>query len=288
MDTEKCRALLTAIERQSLSDAAEELGYTPSGMSRMMVSLEDEFGFRLLERSRKGVTATRECEQILPDIRAFVRNGDLLTQKSSEITGAIRGEVVVGTAYNAYYPHLAAIIREFGNRYPDVRIAIQEGRSSVLMRGVEQHQVDFAVISRREGRCEWIPLYDDEMIMWVPPDHPLADADSYPIRRAEEDPYILLYNGKETDSAAVFQKYDIHPNQKYQTQDTYAAYAMVAAGLGVTLMNGIFRNVWSGEVCSLKLRPEVRIPLGIAVPVREEISPAARRFRDFALERLRK
>ena len=35
MDTEKCRALLCTIETGSLSAAAERLGYTPSGISRM-------------------------------------------------------------------------------------------------------------------------------------------------------------------------------------------------------------------------------------------------------------
>ena len=52
MDTAKCAALLLAVELGSLSAAAERLGYTVSGMSRMILSLEDELGFRLLNRSR--------------------------------------------------------------------------------------------------------------------------------------------------------------------------------------------------------------------------------------------
>ena len=39
MDTEKCRALLCTIETGRLSAAAEQLGYTPSGVSRMMAAL---------------------------------------------------------------------------------------------------------------------------------------------------------------------------------------------------------------------------------------------------------
>lgn len=45
MDTEKCRVLLTVLHERSLSAAAEALGYTPSGISRLVDSLERETGF---------------------------------------------------------------------------------------------------------------------------------------------------------------------------------------------------------------------------------------------------
>ena len=55
MDTEKCRVLLTVLHERSLSAAAEALGYTPSGVSRLVDSLERETGFPLLHRGRGGV-----------------------------------------------------------------------------------------------------------------------------------------------------------------------------------------------------------------------------------------
>ena len=54
MDTEKCRVLLTVLHERSLSAAAEALGYTPSGVSRLVDSLERETGFPLLHRGRAG------------------------------------------------------------------------------------------------------------------------------------------------------------------------------------------------------------------------------------------
>ena len=42
MDTEKCAALLCVLERGSITAAAEDLGYTVSGVSRMMAALEAE------------------------------------------------------------------------------------------------------------------------------------------------------------------------------------------------------------------------------------------------------
>ncbi|WP_417081700.1 LysR family transcriptional regulator, partial [Mobilibacterium timonense] len=51
MDTRKVRALIAVVESGNMTAAAEELGYTPSGMSRMMDTLEKELGISLLIRS---------------------------------------------------------------------------------------------------------------------------------------------------------------------------------------------------------------------------------------------
>ena len=44
MDTQKYHALLRAIELGSFSAAAEELGYTPSGIRQMAEAVEREMG----------------------------------------------------------------------------------------------------------------------------------------------------------------------------------------------------------------------------------------------------
>ena len=55
METEKCRTLLYALELGSITAAADYLGYSTSGVSRMLAALEEETGFPLLRRSHNGV-----------------------------------------------------------------------------------------------------------------------------------------------------------------------------------------------------------------------------------------
>lgn len=51
MDSIKCQALLLAIQYGSLTAAGKELGYTQSGMTRMIRSLEKEIGFPQIGRA---------------------------------------------------------------------------------------------------------------------------------------------------------------------------------------------------------------------------------------------
>ena len=53
MDTSRYQAFLSAAETGSIKNAAEELGYTPSGVSQLIKALEEELGFTLLYRSKK-------------------------------------------------------------------------------------------------------------------------------------------------------------------------------------------------------------------------------------------
>ena len=59
MESKKLEALLMAVDLGSFTKAAEVLGYTQSGLTHMMNSLEKEVGFTLLERGRSGVNASR-------------------------------------------------------------------------------------------------------------------------------------------------------------------------------------------------------------------------------------
>ena len=85
MDLEKWTVLLRALDRGSLSAAAEELGYTPSGVSRAVASLEEELGVPLLARLHRGVAPTRECQALLPMAREMVHLSSLLAQRSDEL-----------------------------------------------------------------------------------------------------------------------------------------------------------------------------------------------------------
>lgn len=284
MDSEKCRVLLYALEKGNLSQAAEDLGYTPSGLSRMMAALEKELGLSLLVRGRSGVAPTRACSELLPALRELVRTGEKVQLKAAELTGVLRGEVQVATAYSVFYKPLADLVRSFSRLYPGVKVGVREGRSSLLMRDIQEQRLDFAIISQRPGDCEWLPLFEDEMVAWLPPDHTSAKAKRYPLKELESDLYIQFYPGEETDAALTCRKHDVTPNLRYTVSDSFAAYEMVEAGLGVALQNGLFDGLWTGDVVSRPLTPAVKVEIGVAVPERDVISPAARRFRDFAVE----
>lgn len=287
MDTGKCEALLTVLEKGSLAAAAEDLGYTTSGISRMMLSLESELGFPLLVRSKAGVTPTEDCAEMLPTLTQLARLGETCDQQASLIRGVEVGRVRVGCAYRSFYVPLARIVKDFEAAHPGVEVQMTFRNSTPLVRGLERGEMDLAVISLREGNFDWAPLLDDPMVALVPADHPLAGAACYPIERFAEDPFIELYPDEESDNSRTLAACGVHPNGKNTVRELRDARELVAIGLGVTMINSIYTQWEDDRVRTLPLEPEVNVSIGVATVRRELSSPAASSFAEFALPRLR-
>lgn len=284
MDLAKYEALLCAIDCGSISAAAEKLKYTPSGVSRMVAALEEEAGFRLLLRERSGVRPTAECERMLPAIRQLIHSGEACRQLSAQIRGLDTGSVTIGTAYSAYYMWLAAMTSEFHERYPGIQVQFISGYSTGLLEKLNRRELDLCFISRRDGKHEWIRICDDPMTGWVPEGHPLASAEALPVSAFAAEPCIETFPDTDIDNAHIFERCGVKPNIRFSTVDSYATYAMVEAGLGISMNNHLNGLARSGRVRILPLDPPQLIEIGIAHL--SDASPAAQTFLDFLTPRL--
>lgn len=285
MDTEKCRVLLMVLEKGNLTSAANVLGYTTSGISRMMASLEEETNLKLLHRGKNGVSPTVACERMLPIIRELARLGNAFHDTAAAINGLMVGHIQIGTAYGRYYGIMAQLIADFSKEYPNIKIGIIEGNSSQLAMAVSKHEADFCIISQRDGHFDWEPLFDDAMRVWLPANHPMVNEPYYALGNLARDSFIEFFPNEVSDNLLIFQRYHIHPNTKFTVRGMVAAYEMVRAGLGVTLVNALYDFPETSEIITKPTSPHITMPIGIAISHHEEISPAAAAFRDFALPR---
>ncbi len=278
MDTEKCRTLLRVLELGSISAAAEDLGYTPSGISKMMASMESELGFTLLMRSREGVHPTRECEHMLPLFRRLSDDYVIVRETADSLLGMESGNIYVGTPYPAFFRTLSQLISDFCRQYPGVQVGIIEGMSSELAEKVEDRKADFCIISKREGDFEWMTLTNDPFVTIVSSDHPLNKKGSVSRDDLSREPFIMMHPDARSDCSIYLEQNGITPDVRFSCSDTLAAYHLVESGLGITLDNQIFTSQFSGNVTVLPLDPPFEIPIGIAMPKLEQCSPAAARF----------
>jgi len=277
MDTEKIRALLKALETGNLGEAADRLGYTHSGMSRMMASLEEETGVRLLNRSRRGVSPTTECEELLPAMRGLVQTDEQYRQIAANLKGLQTGTVRIGNAFYFMQNVLAKTAKEFSGRYPGIKIELIDAYSSELAEMLERGNLDICIISRRDVECDWRPLVDDVMVAWLPEDYKL-NRKTYPAEKFAEDDFIEILGEGELDNMKALHSLGIEPNIKYSVRTDQSAYAMVAAGLGVTLTNGIYAKYVTSGIRNVRMDPPCHVEIGIAATPKQLRSLAADKF----------
>ena len=284
MQLERWRELMVVLECKSLTAAAQKLGYTLSAMSRSIAALEEELGFNLLYRSKKGVTPTKECEQILPYVRELLFAANKVSQSAASIRGGEEGEIAIGTAYIHYYRWLTTITSEFHRLHPGVQFKIYNGTSSEFIQKLNEHTIDFCLISEREGEHSWYPICEDKLIALLPVNHKLAKKKVIPLKEFLKYPYIATCPGLDIDSGRFFRKQGVTPDMQFSTMDIQATYAMVDAGMGISITNEI-NSITSYEgICHRDIKPTQVIEIGLACL--KELSPVAQMFLEYVKDRL--
>ena len=137
MSLVKYEILLNVLHYGSITAAAEQMGYTQSGVSHMLNSLEDEFGVKLITRNKKGVHLTSSGEILLPYIKNVILENDALIQAISEVNDVLRGHLTIGsftTVASHYLPHL---IRDFNKVYPNVTFKLKNGTYGEIEHWIE-------------------------------------------------------------------------------------------------------------------------------------------------------
>jgi DNA-binding transcriptional LysR family regulator len=280
MDATKCEALIAAVEGGSFTTAARQLGYTQSGVTRMVASLESELGFSLCVRTKQGVRLTENGRRMLPHLRELVRAQRVAEESGAEIRGVLSGALTVGSYYSISAIWMPTVLNAFEKDYPGIDVAIREGGNTEMGQWLNSRAVDlcFCAQPSKGTYCDWIPLYQDEMVMWLPEGHPYATAKSYPIHNLEHEAFIHTLANHDTDQDRLIREEGLRVQDRYTTTDGFTTYNMVEAGLGVSFNQRLISKRWNGRVAEVPFEQPRRISLGIAVPSLAEASPAAQRF----------
>lgn len=305
MDTLKYEALLASIEGGSFSAAAKQLGYTPSGITRMVDALEAETGFAIVRRSRTGITLTKNGERLLPSIHEIVRLSKQVSQIASEINGIITGDVTIGTYYSIAAHWLPDVIRAFQDEHPGVHINMREAGNKDLIESLRSHRFDCAILGKREFEGDWIPLASSQQVIWIPSDWPQAQLEAFPLQDLDGLPFIMPLPGSDNDIELILAQHGIRPDVRFTVNDGYTAWRMVAAGLGASMNDELMASEWEHvngaqseqtlreaarntlpasprkHVCVMKLDPPQPIEIGIAIPSMADASPAVRKFIEY-------
>lgn len=282
MNVDKCRIFLQVVEAGSLTAAAQQLGYTQSGVSHAVNSLEAEFGFPLLVRRKNGVTLTDEGKRLLPDMREVVRSSERLRQTAAAISGVTSGLLRVGTFSSVAVQWIPSLLKDFRQQYPMVELELYNGSYTQLAARIAGKRLDCAFASQAvQGEHSFVPLYRDPLVLLLPPGHPLADRQRLPLSALGGEPLILPGEGADYDIGALLRRADLLQNVRYALNDDFAALALVEHGLGCCIMPSLLLQNQTYRCATVALEPAQARTIGLLFPAGAGLSPACRAFLQF-------
>lgn len=279
----KLQAYIAAVRFGSLTKAAKALDYTQPSISHMIHSLENDYGFSLLIRSKSGVKPTDNGKELLPIMQDLVSRYEHLSETVHAIHGLDVGAIRIG-AYTSVCVHwIPALLMAFHEKYPSIKIHLFEGNSKEIHHWLEDGQIDFAISTiQKADEFHFIPLHEDQMMAILPHTHPLAKTTAIPLSIFANEPCIIPYEDTHKDVQRIFKIEKVVPLVAYQIRGDEAIIAMVKKGLGISLLSELLVRDHTTDMVSIPLQPKQVRTIGITS--KEDIknlSPASRKFIPF-------
>lgn len=274
--------LLTSIDNGSLTAAGELLGYTQSSMTQMVKAFEDEVGFPLLIKTKRGVEPTEECKALLPSMRSILLQEEKIYQEIDSIRGIHKGKIRIGTFVSTSTSWLPQLLAYFQANYPDVVFEVEESGQDEMLREIQNGSLDIALMSQPEtDTVDFIPLLEDPLMVVFSEKHNLDSYDFVPVKELAKHPMILTYQSYDRDVQKIFDDAGFAPDVKYYFKDDFAVLTTVQYGLGIAVLPELIIDKFPGNYDCRMLDPEAYRTLGIGIRSEKEAGPLARFVIDF-------
>lgn len=177
MEIRQLRAFSAIAETHTFTAAAQRVHVTQAAISMQIRQLEQEVGMPLFIRTPRRVVLTEAGERLLERARAILREHDAALAELSELAGAERGRLRIGSASAMVSADpLPRILKELRRRHPQAEISVISGTSEALVKQILTGELDVAFVSLPVGArgVETEVLNQDELIAIASPRHPLA------------------------------------------------------------------------------------------------------------------
>lgn len=177
MDTQLLQAFASVAEGGSFSIAAEQLHLTQPAVSKRIALLESQLDCRLFDRVGRQITLTEAGRALLPHAQSVLQEIRSAKRHIQDLRGGVTGVLTMGISHHLGLHRLPPILKKFTHDYPDVRLDIdfldsEEAYERVLLGEVEMGVITLA--PEAKPSLDQIPLWRDELVITVAPDHPLA------------------------------------------------------------------------------------------------------------------
>jgi DNA-binding transcriptional LysR family regulator len=284
MTLEDLRVLTTVAAERSFSKAARKLDRTQPAVSQAVRRLETASGERLFDRSSRDGTLTDAGVLLLDYATRMLRLSDEAAAAVAGLRDLRTGRVFIGAnegAVHAVLPLAAAFHRD----HPDVVVDVRRVHARQLSQEVLLRAVDFGVLTFEPPDADLASLVigDDELVLLVPPGHPLAGRRQVTMEEVGQQP-VIAHNDPSPARDQVLRLYEEKHaplNIRMSLPSLDGIKRAVLMGLGVAILP---RRCAQSELAQKQLVavrvPDLRSPREIRLVYRRagDLSHAARAF----------
>ncbi|EKM0527477.1 HTH-type transcriptional regulator Cbl [Cronobacter turicensis] len=243
MNFQQLKIIREAARRDfNLTEVANMLYTSQSGVSRHIRELEEELGIEIFIRRGKRLLGMTEpgkallviAERILNEASNVRRLADLFTNDAS-------GVLTIATTHTQARYSLPSVIKTFRSLFPEVRLELIQGTPQEIESLLQSGTADIGIASERLSADPGLvayPWFRWHHSLLVPKDHPLTQASPLTLDEISRWPLITYRQGITGRSRIdeAFSRKGLTPDIVLSAQDSDVIKTYVELGLGIGLV----------------------------------------------------
>ncbi|SEC04580.1 LysR family transcriptional regulator [Terriglobus roseus] len=240
MEVHQLRYVCAVAETGSFSRAAERCQVAQPSLSQQVMKIEEELGTKLFDRLGRGVRLSESGRAFLPHARAVLERLDLARASVASNNDGVSGSVTLG-AIPTIAPYLVpGYTSSFTKQYPDARLRIVEDTTPVLIEGLRDLSIDFALLALplRHKDLDLHPIRTEPLFAVLPRTHALAKSESLSLAELRGESFVMLRDGHcfRDLSLSICGSARVNPNIAFESGQFSSVLGMVGAGIGLSLV----------------------------------------------------
>lgn len=280
-------------ETRHFTRAAELVHVAQPSLSQQIRSLERELGADLFLRARGNITLTDAGEALLPLARRILADADTARHEVQELAQLRGGRVRLGATPSVCTGLLPDVLRAFHDRYPGIRLLIEEGGSHDLVRELARGALDLALVvlplPTPSPALTTVELLREDLVVVSSPESPAPGRGrTVRIPDLEGERMVMFRHGYDLRelTVAACRAEGFEPDFAVEGGEMDAVLGFVRSGLGLAVVP---RMVATRSGRGLRVTPLAPPGLHrtIALAHRSDVAPprAARELQRMLLER---
>jgi LysR family cys regulon transcriptional activator len=246
MNFQQLRIIREAVQRNfNLTEVANALFTSQSGVSKHILDLEDELGIELFVRKGKRLTGlTEPGKELVGIVERMLIDAKNIKRLAEQFANRDEGHLTIATTHTQARYALPQVVRRFKLAYPKVHLVLHQASPAEIVALLQSGEADIGIATEAldggNGTANFasFPFYDWHHLVVVPDGHALTKLPTLTLAALAAHPLITYHTGYTGRPRidATFAEAGLVPDVVMSALDADVIKTYVEVGLGVGII----------------------------------------------------
>lgn len=274
-------------QMQHFTKAAEALFISQPSLTYSIKSLEKELNTPLFEKKGRNVVLTKYGQTFYEYVNRSIGELEAGTEIVKNYGSPTYGVVDLAFIYTMGHKFIPKLVSTFSKIEGNEQITfnLEQNTSREVVNMLKEGKCDIAISSfvNEEKSLRFTEIAQEELVLIVAKDHPLAKKKKIDLRETSSYPYITYgeTSGLYSHMIKLFEESGFEPNVKCRIQEDHTIFGFVENGYGIAVVPKL-STISSFSIVPISIeKPVIKRSVYLVTSKDRKLAPAPQKFLEY-------